>query len=120
MARVRPLPAAVLDVAAVLAFVVAGRRTHGGGDVTGVAEAAWPFLLALAAGWLAARAWRAPSAVLRTGVPVWVVTVALGMLLRRLAGDGTATAFVVVATAALGVLLLGWRAVAGALAARMR
>lgn len=121
MAPVRPVPAVVLDVAAVLAFVLAGRRTHAEElDLVGVAGTAWPFLLALAAGWFVARASRAPSAVLRTGVPVWLVTVTLGMVLRRLVGDGTASAFVVVAAAVLAALLLGWRAVAAALTRRER
>ena len=110
---VRPLPAAVLDVLAVLAFVVVGRRTHADEvALAGVAGTGWPFLIALAAGWLLTRAWRAPTAVLRTGVPVWLVSVVLGMVLRGAAGDGTATAFVVVATLVLGALLLGWRVVA--------
>lgn len=114
----RSLPAVVLDVVAVLAFVLAGRRTHASGvDAAGLVGTAWPFLVALCAGWVLARAWRSPAAVLRTGVPVWLVTVALGMLLRRVTGDGTAVAFVLVATAVLAVLLLGWRAVAAALAA---
>ena len=39
-------------------------------------------------------------------------TVVLGMLLRRVAGDGTALSFVIVATTVLSVLLLGWRLVA--------
>jgi hypothetical protein len=42
---------------------------------------------------------------------VWVVTVALGMLLRRTVFDrGTAASFVIVATLVTGALLLGWRA----------
>jgi membrane protein implicated in regulation of membrane protease activity len=39
-----------------------------------------------------------------------VAAVVLGMLLRRLTGDGTAWPFVVVATVVLAALLLGWRA----------
>ena len=39
-------------------------------------------------------------------------TVVLGMVLRRVAAEGTALSFVVVATAVLTVLLLGWRLVA--------
>jgi hypothetical protein len=109
----RSLPAAALDVLAVVAFVVLGRRTHADGlDPAGVAGTAWPFLAALAVGWLLARAWRAPAAVARTGVPVWLVTVAGGMLLRRLAGEGTAPSFVVVTALTLAVFLLGWRAAA--------
>ena len=43
-----------------------------------------------------------------------VCTVVLGMLLRRVLGEGTALSFVVVATTVLAVLLLGWRLVARA------
>ena len=50
---------------------------------------------------------------LRSGLTVWVVTVVVGLLLRRFVFDrGTAIAFVIVTTVTLGVLLVGWRAVA--------
>ena len=108
------LRAATLDVLAIVCFVAVGRRTHDedGNVVLGLIEVAAPFLIAAAIGWLVGQAWRAPAA-LTTGAAVWVVTVALGMLLRRFVFDrGTATSFVVVATIATGVLLLGWRLVA--------
>jgi hypothetical protein len=112
--------AAACDVVAVLLFVTLGRRSHdeGGNVVTGVLSVAAPFLIALAVGWAAARAWRAPV-VWRTGLVVWPVTVALGMVLRRFAFDrGTATSFIVVASVATGLLLLGWRLVARRVIAR--
>ena len=112
--------AAACDVVAVLVFVALGRRSHdeGGNVVAGVLSVAAPFLIALAVGWAAARAWRAPMAW-RTALVVWPVTVALGMLLRRFVFDrGTATSFIVVATIATGVLLLGWRLVARRIIAR--
>jgi hypothetical protein len=111
---------AACDVVAVLLFVTLGRRSHdeGGNVVTGVLSVAAPFLIALAVGWAAARAWRAPVAW-RTGLVVWPVTVALGMVLRRFAFDrGTATSFIVVASVATGLLLLGWRLVARRVIAR--
>lgn len=112
--------AAACDVVAVLLFVALGRRSHdeGGNVVAGVLSVAAPFLIALAVGWAAARAWRAPL-TLRTGLVVWPVTVALGMLLRRFAFDrSTATSFIVVASVATGLLLLGWRLVARRVIAR--
>jgi len=112
--------AAACDVVAVLVFVALGRRSHdeGGNVVAGVLSVAAPFLIALAVGWAAARAWRAPM-VWRTALVVWPVTVAVGMLLRRFVFDrGTATSFIVVATIATGVLLLGWRLVARRIIAR--
>jgi membrane protein implicated in regulation of membrane protease activity len=47
----------------------------------------------------------------REGVPVWLCTVAVGMLIRGLTGAGTAFSFVIVAAVFLGAMLLGWRAV---------
>ncbi|MCX6521203.1 MAG: DUF3054 domain-containing protein [Actinobacteria bacterium] len=106
------LRAAAFDVVAVIVFVAAGRRSHdeGGNALVETAKVAAPFLLALGVGWLALRAWRRPEA-LRTGAGVWLVTVGLGLLLRRTVFDrGTAASFVIVATLVTGALLLGWRA----------
>ncbi len=57
------------------------------------------------------RGWRRPTALTPTGVVVWIATVAVGMLLRRVSGQGVAVSFVVVASTVTAVLLLGWRAV---------
>jgi hypothetical protein len=111
--RARALRAALLDIASVVVFVAVGRRSHDedGNAVVGALKVAGPFLIALAVGWGVLQAWRRPDA-LRTGVVVWILTVALGMVLRHWVFDrGTATSFIVVATIALGVLLLGWRIV---------
>ena len=99
-----------LDALGVIAFVAIGRDTHDReSTLAGLAGTAAPFLIALAAGWLAARAWRSPAS-LRTGAIVWAVTLAGGMLARRLVvGDGTAPAFVLVAAAFLAAFLFGWR-----------
>ena len=102
--------AAVLDACCVLLFVVIGRASHSRGEtLAGVASTSWPFLAGLAAGWLATRAWRRPTAILPSGAGAWLATVAIGMLLRVLAGQGTAFSFIVVALAFLGLFLLGWR-----------
>lgn len=109
--------ALAIDVALVLVFATIGRASHERGlSVLGVLETAWPFLAALAVGWLALRAWRAPTAVVRTGLPIVVITVAGGMLLRLATGAGTAVAFIVVASVTLLVLLLGWRVISRAIA----
>ena len=111
--------AAALDAASIVVFVAIGTRSHdvdsGFGDVFAIAA---PFLIGLGAGWVAATAWRRPFAVV-TGVVVWVVTVAVGMVLRNLVFDrGTAVSFVVVATLFLGACLVGWRLVAHAVSRR--
>ena len=107
------------DVVCVLVFCTIGRRSHAEGlTVVGVAETAWPFLAGTAVGWLLIRGWRRPTAVVPTGVTVWVCTVAVGMLLRKATSGGVAVSFVVVASAVTAVLLLGWRAVAAVLQRR--
>jgi Protein of unknown function (DUF3054) len=108
------------DVICVLVFCALGRRSHAEGlSVTGVASTAWPFLTGTATGWLASRGWRRPTAVVPTGVIVWICTVAVGMLLRKASSAGVAASFVVVASSVTAVLLLGWRASLG-LALRRR
>ena len=105
--------AVAADICCVLVFVVIGRANHHAGDtVAGVASTAWPFLAGLAAGELAARAWRRPLALIPAGVGAWLGTVAGGQLLRVVAGQGTAVAFVIVSLLFLGLFLLGWRLVA--------
>jgi hypothetical protein len=110
-----PWLAAALDAGCVLAFVVIGRASHTQGEALGgIASTAWPFLAALAVGWLAiglppVRGWRHPAALAPAGLTVWGTTVALGMAARVIAGQGTAVTFIVVALAFLGLFLLGWR-----------
>lgn len=105
--------AAVLDVVAITVFVAAGRRTHDQEPgLLGVFTTAAPFLIALVMGWIAARAWRRPFALV-TGVIVWIATIVVGMPLRNLVFDrGTATSFVLVATGFTFATLVGWRLVA--------
>ena len=59
------------------------------------------------------------AVVLLAGIGAWLGTVAVGMLLRVVAGQGTAPAFIAVALCFLGLFLLGWRVVA-AIVARWR
>jgi hypothetical protein len=99
------------DVACVVVFCAVGRRSHDEGlNVAGIARTAWPFLTGTGVGWLAARAWRRPTAVAPTGVVVWLCTVVVGMLLRKVTFAGVAASFVLVASTVTALLLLGWRA----------
>lgn len=108
-----------MDVVAVLVFCAVGRRSHDEGlSVTGVATTAWPFLSGTAVGWLASRGWRRPTAVVPTGVVVWLCTLAVGMLLRKATSAGVAASFVVVAASVTAMLLLGWRVVVGVIVRR--
>jgi Protein of unknown function (DUF3054) len=105
--------AAAADFCCVLAFVIIGRASHVQGEsLAGITSTAWPFLAGLAGGWLAARAWRRPEALVPAGVGAWLGAAGLGMILRVVAGQGTAVAFVGVALAFLGLFLLGWRLLA--------
>jgi len=58
------------------------------------------------------RGWRRPLALRPAGLAAWLGTVALGMLLRVVSGQGTAVAFIFVALGFLGLFLLGWRLIA--------
>jgi hypothetical protein len=115
----RAAPAFAIDAVLILGFAALGRRSHEeGSSISGVVEVAAPFLIALAVGWLVARAWRAPLAPF-TGLVIWLVTVAVGMGLRSLVFDrGIAPAFIVVALLTLGLLLVGWRLLAARLLSR--
>lgn len=105
--------AVVLDVCCVLIFVILGRASHDKGEsLPGIASTSWPFLCGLAAGWAGSRAWRRPLALRPAGLTVWLSTVALGMVLRVVSGQGTAVAFIGVALAFLALFFLGWRVLA--------
>jgi hypothetical protein len=113
------VPSTVLDCCAVLAFVVIGRHTHHDGDsLAGVWHTAWPFLAGLALGLAAVRAWRRPLALVPSGIGAWLGAALAGMVIRVLAGQGTAAAFIVVTLAFLGLFVLGWRVVAKVILAR--
>lgn len=103
----------LVDLVLVVAFAAVGRRNHDEGlTLLGVLDTAWPFLAGAGLGHVAILALRdrvgSPSSWL-AGLVVWVCTVAGGMGLRRIAGEGTDPAFVLVATLTLGGLLVGWR-----------
>lgn len=112
------LAALGVDTALVVVFAATGRLSHAENVLVGLWTTAWPFLAVLAAGWLIARAWLAPLAPVRTGLPVWAITVAGGMLLRAATGQGVAVSFIVVAAIVLFVFLVGWRALAGLVSRR--
>ena len=111
--------AAVFDVAAVVLFVILGRSSHAE-DLTaiGALDTLWPFLAGLVLGWVLTFAWVRPLAILWPGIPIWIITVAAGMLFRASAGQGVAFSFVVVATVFLGIFLVGWRLIAMPIARR--
>jgi hypothetical protein len=114
MLRLQRLAWLAVDVIGVLVFCAIGRRSHDEGlSATGVAATAWPFLTGTVIGWVASRGWRQPTAVVPTGVVVWLSTVVVGMVLRKVSSAGVAASFVVVAATVTALLLLGWRALVG-------
>lgn len=109
----RAVTALILDVVLVLVFAAAGRLSHAQGlDAAGLWGTAWPFLTGTLLAWVSLRAWNRPFAPWPQGVFIWAITLVGGMVLRILSGQGTATAFVIVAALVLALLLIGWRLVA--------
>lgn len=103
----------ILDGLAVVSFVLLGRESHGLANEWGeTLRVATPFLVAFGLGVVVTRAWRSPSRI-STGLALGFVTAVVGLVLRRVAfADGTATPFVIVATAWLVATMVGWRMVA--------
>lgn len=112
---------AFADFVAVTTFLVIGRINHHHGlDPLSFLQAWWPFAVGAAAGWSISYVYSHVRSReffssdfhperLPTGVVVWVVTVAVGMVLRLILHQGTELSFIIVATCALGLFLLGWR-----------
>jgi len=104
-----------VDVIVVLVFVGIGRSSHHHGlRLAGFLSTTWPFAVGLGLAWLYLTLRRVDGASRRGGVTVWLSTVAVGMVLRVLFGQGTAFAFIIVALAFLGALMLGLRLLAAA------
>ena len=106
LSRRAVITTAVVDVVAVVVFVAIGRRNHDEGTaLSGIIGVAAPFLIALGISWSGLRTWREPFNR-ASFIATWIITVFVGLLLRRVVFDrGIATAFIIVATITLGVLL---------------
>ena len=99
-----------LDVLFLLLFVGIGRRTHhDGGAIAGFANTLWPFAAGLLAGWLLTRWAHRNPLTPSSGLLIVLTTVALGMALRVVSGQGTALSFIIVAILFLSIFLVGWR-----------
>lgn len=109
---VRILPAAI-DLVLVVIFAVVGRASHAESlSVAGVAQTAWPFLVACLIGWVVVSLLDDSGYGPRAALVVWLVTVLTGMGLRIVAGDTAELPFVLVATGFLFSAFFGWRLVA--------
>jgi len=104
-----PALAITADIVSVIVFAAVGRASHDeSADVLGLLATAAPFGLGLLA------AWATPLVRARLAG-----TAAIGLLVRLAFLDRLPLSFAVVATCALGVLLLGWRGLAAAVAHRV-
>ncbi|WGD36888.1 DUF3054 domain-containing protein [Lysinibacter sp. HNR] len=104
--------ALLLDILCVVIFVMIGRRNHEAGVFTlGTLNAVWPFATGLIVGWVAVRAWRFPTRVVSPGIPVWIATIVVGMLLRVVSDQGVQLSFVIVGALFTALFLLGWRSI---------
>jgi FtsH-binding integral membrane protein len=101
------------DLGCLVVFVAIGRSSHHDGlRVGGMVSTLWPFVVGLAVAWVLLQRRRRRGDAPRDAALVVVVTVALGMILRVVAGQGTALAFIAVALAFLTLMMGGWRIVA--------
>ena len=102
------------DVVVVIVFVAIGRHVHDHGvRLSGLISTSWPFIVGLAAGWGIVVARRTNGATIGAGAIVVIATTVIGMLVRVIAGQGTAVAFIIVAVGFLGLAMLGWRVASG-------
>ena len=103
----------VIDVVFIAIFVAIGRSDHRRGvTLSGMASTLWPFAAGLVVGWLFTWRRRRSGLAPLDGFVIVVVTVAMGMALRVVSGQGTALAFIIVALAFLTLFLVGWRLLA--------
>jgi Protein of unknown function (DUF3054) len=115
-----PALAIVADLVAVVVFAAIGRMSHGEpDDLLGLLGTAAPFLVGVAAMW-ATPVVRAHPVGVRAALTVWAGTVVIGLLVRAGFTWSLPMSFVVVTAVALGVLLLGWRALSAAVSVRAR
>ena len=110
--RLSPWTALGADLLVLVVFVLVGRSSHDEGrGLAGFVRVWWPFAVALAVGTIASGTWRAPLEW-RRAIVTWLVTVALGMVLRiAVQGRDFKPTFVIVTTVFVGAGMLGWRAV---------
>jgi hypothetical protein len=116
------------DVAALAAFVAAGRQQHLGtpiGDPVNFLDTLAPFLIgwaiaAVVGGLYTSDAVLTPRRAISWALPAWVLAVVVGMGLRAtsLFTGSAAPTFIIVTFVVGGTLVVGWRALAAAITQR--
>jgi len=116
--RLSPWTVFGADLLVLVVFVLVGRRSHDeGSGLEGFLRVWWPFAVALVVATIVSGTWRAPLEW-RRAIVAWLVTVALGMVLRiAVQGRDFKPTFVIVTTVFVGAGMLGWRAVVRRVAA---
>jgi hypothetical protein len=103
----------LIDLFAILVFVLIGRDAHKHSfSLGGIASTLWPFASGLLLGWLFIRLRHMDGSTRKSGFVVVLTTVTAGMVLRVIAGQGTALTFIIVALTFLSLMLIGWRTLA--------
>jgi hypothetical protein len=103
----------IFDLVWILLFVAIGRSAHQHGvTFSGMALTTWPFAVGLTVGWVLTWRRRRTGDTPLDGFVIVLITVAVGMVLRVVSGQGTAFAFILVAIAFLSLFMVGWRLVA--------
>jgi hypothetical protein len=114
-----PALAFTADVVAVIVFAAVGRASHDeSADVLGLLATAAPFGVGLASAWVTPLV-RARPAGFAAGLAVLAGTAGIGLLVRFAFLGRLPLTFAIIATCALGVLLLGWRGLSAVVARRV-
>jgi FtsH-binding integral membrane protein len=101
------------DLVAIAVFVLLGLHAHHHAPTLHeIANVWYPFAVGALVGWGIVLRGHIDGVGLRGGAVVVVSAVAIGMMLRVVTGQGTASAFIAVALMFLGLFLGGWRLVA--------
>ena len=114
----------VADLVAVFAFATFARMAHRGDgmalSLAGVLSTYWPFALGVAVAFIVIVAAKWDGGKVRpAGVTAWVVTVVIGLSIWGLRNAAVPHwSFILVASIMSALMMLGWRAVAGAVAKR--
>lgn len=90
----------LIDLIAVLSFVIIGRSAHGHTDsLLGIWRTSWPFLVGAILGWLLLAVRKHSISSVFAGITVTITVVIVGMVIRVVVGQGTALGFIGVSIA---------------------